>query len=65
MFLSERSEARGSERREEGMSERSQKTSVPEPIMTKDNKYKCPLDQEEYDNKEDYDAHCVEEHDVL
>ncbi len=33
--------------------------------MTKDNKYKCPLDQEVYDNRADYDAHCKEEHDVM
>jgi hypothetical protein len=39
--------------------------TVPEPEMTKDNKYKCPLDQAIYDNKEDYEAHCKEEHDVL
>jgi hypothetical protein len=39
--------------------------SVPEPEMTKDNKFRCPLDQEVYDNGEDYDRHCKEEHDVL
>ncbi|MCL4429775.1 MAG: hypothetical protein M1167_03375 [Chloroflexi bacterium] len=33
--------------------------------MTKDKKFKCPLDQEVYDNREDYEAHCKEEHDVL
>jgi hypothetical protein len=39
--------------------------TIPEPEMTKDKKYKCPLDQEVYDNKKDYEAHCKEEHDVL
>lgn len=39
--------------------------TVPEPEMTKDKKYKCPIDQEVYDNKEDYEMHCKEEHDVL
>jgi hypothetical protein len=39
--------------------------TVPEPEMTKDNKFKCPLDQTIYDNKEDYEKHCKEEHDVL
>jgi hypothetical protein len=47
--------------------ERSKKDNitVPKPEMTKDKKYKCPLDQAVYDNKEDYEAHCKEEHDVL
>ena len=39
--------------------------TVPEPEMTKDKKYKCPIDQEVYDNKKDYEMHCKEEHDVL
>jgi len=39
--------------------------TVPKPEMTKDKKFKCPLDQQVYDNKKDYDAHCKEEHDVL
>jgi hypothetical protein len=39
--------------------------TVPEPEMTKDNKFKCPQDQTIYDNKEDYEKHCKEEHDVL
>ena len=41
------------------------RVTVPEPEMTSDKKYRCPLDQEEYDNREDYEAHCKEEHDVL
>ncbi len=39
--------------------------TVPEPEMTEDNKFKCPLDQAVYDNRKDYDRHCKEEHDVL
>ncbi len=39
--------------------------TVPEPEMTNENKFKCPLDQQIYDNREDYEAHCKEEHDVL
>ncbi len=41
------------------------RVTVPKPELTKDKKYRCPLDQEVYDNKEDYEAHCKEEHDVL
>ncbi len=43
----------------------SPRVTVPDPEMTKDNKFKCPLDQQVYDNREDYEAHCKEEHDVL
>ncbi|MGD0644567.1 MAG: hypothetical protein ABSA75_06655 [Candidatus Bathyarchaeia archaeon] len=39
--------------------------TVPKPEMTKDNKYKCPLDQTVHDKKSDYDKHCKEEHDVM
>jgi hypothetical protein len=41
------------------------RVTVPEPEMTGDKKYRCPLDQEVYEKREDYDAHCREEHDVL
>ena len=41
------------------------RVTVPKPEMTTDRKFKCPLDQEVYDNREDYEAHCKEEHDVL
>ena len=41
------------------------RVTVPEPEMTNDKKFKCPLDQQVYDNREDYEAHCKEEHDVL
>jgi hypothetical protein len=39
--------------------------TIPEPEITADNKYKCPLDQAVYDSKQDYDKYCKEEHDVL
>ncbi len=38
---------------------------VPEPEMTPDKKFKCPIDQEVYTNKKDYEKHCHEEHDVM
>lgn len=41
------------------------RVTIPKPEMTKDKKYKCPLDQAVYDNKKDFEAHCKEEHDVL
>ena len=41
------------------------RVTVPEPEMTVDKKYRCPIDREVYDNRKDYDAHCHEEHDVL
>ena len=44
---------------------RDPKITVPKPEMTKDKKFKCPLDQTVYDNKKDYEKHCKEEHDVL
>jgi hypothetical protein len=37
----------------------------PKPQITDDKKFKCPIDQEVYDNREDFEAHCKEEHDVL
>lgn len=39
--------------------------TVPKPEMTSDKKYRCPIDQEVYDDKKDYESHCHEEHDVL
>jgi hypothetical protein len=41
------------------------RVTVPAPEMTEDKKFKCPLDQAVYDNREDYEAHCKEEQDVL
>jgi len=40
----------------------SKKTSVPEPEMTSEGKFKCRADNQEYDNREDYESHCMEEH---
>ena len=34
---------------------RDPKITVPKPEMTKDKKFKCPLDQTVHDNKEDYE----------
>jgi hypothetical protein len=39
-----------------------EKSSIPEPKKTANGKYKCPADNQEYDTREDYDAHCKEEH---
>jgi hypothetical protein len=41
------------------------RVTIPTPEITKEKKLKCPIDQEVYDNREDYEAHCKEEHDVL
>jgi hypothetical protein len=41
------------------------RVTVPEPEITNEKKFKCPIDQEVYDNREDYESHCKEEHDVL
>ena len=38
------------------------KSKTPEPEMTSEGKYKCRKDNQEYDNREDYNAHCMEEH---
>ena len=46
-------------------SRRESNITVPKPEMTKDKKFKCPLDEEVYDKREDYEKHCKEEHDVL
>ena len=34
----------------------------PEPEKTAEGKYKCKKDNMEYDTKEDYEAHCSEDH---
>ncbi len=39
--------------------------TIPEPIITQDKKYKCPIDQAVYDDRKSYEQHCTEEHDVL
>ncbi len=40
----------------------SKSKSRPKPEMTSEGKYRCRFDNQEYDTKEDYDAHCMEEH---
>jgi hypothetical protein len=39
--------------------------TIPKPEMTPHKKFKCPLDQQIYETKEEYETHCKEEHDVL
>jgi hypothetical protein len=41
------------------------RVTIPEPEMTNEKKFKCPIDQQVYDNREDYNSHCKEEHDVM
>ena len=41
------------------------RVTIPEPEMTGEKKFRCPIDQEVYDNRKDYESHCKEEHDVL
>jgi hypothetical protein len=43
----------------------SPRVTIPEPEMTDEKTFRCPIDQEVYDNREDYESHCKEEHDVL
>lgn len=38
------------------------KKNIPEPEMTSEGKYRCRKDNQEYDNREDYESHCMEEH---
>jgi hypothetical protein len=38
------------------------KEKMPEPEMTKNRKYRCRRDNQEYDTREDYDSHSKEEH---
>jgi len=40
----------------------SKKNKVPEPEMTSEGKFRCRADKQEYDNREDYESHCMEEH---
>ena len=35
---------------------------IPDPIMTSEGKYRCKMDNQEYDSREDYESHCMEEH---
>jgi hypothetical protein len=41
------------------------RVTIPEPEMTKDNKFRCPIDQAVYSDRKEYNMHCKEEHDVL
>ena len=41
------------------------RVTIPEPEITKEKKFRCPIDQEVYADRKDYDNHCKEEHDVL
>jgi hypothetical protein len=36
--------------------------NMPEAKKTAEGKWKCPKDNMEYDTKQDYEAHCKEEH---
>jgi hypothetical protein len=38
------------------------KKNVPAPEMTSNGKFRCKADKNEYDTREDYEAHCMEEH---
>jgi len=38
------------------------KKKIPEPEMTSEGKFRCRQDSQEYDNREDYETHCMEEH---
>jgi hypothetical protein len=44
------------------LKEKNDMENIPEPEMTSKGKYKCRKDNHEYDNREDYEAHCKEEH---
>jgi hypothetical protein len=46
----------------EFLEEKNDMENIPEPEMTSKGKYKCRKDDQEYDNREDYEAHCKEEH---
>lgn len=35
---------------------------MPKPEMTSEGKYRCKTHKQEYDTREDYEAHCMEEH---
>ena len=38
------------------------KENVPEPEITSEGKFRCRRDKQEYDNRQDYETHCKEEH---
>ncbi len=41
---------------EEDLKRTAPRVTIPDPEMTKDKKFKCPIDQEVYDNRKDYDG---------
>ena len=41
------------------------RVTIPEPEMTRDKKFRCPIDKEVYANRADYESQCKEENDVL
>lgn len=41
------------------------RVTVPDPEITDDKRFKCMLDQQVYNNRKAYEAHCKVEHDVL
>jgi hypothetical protein len=38
------------------------KKNIPESEMTSEGKFKCRADNQEYDNREDYESHCMADH---
>jgi hypothetical protein len=44
------------------MKKENMENKIPEPEKTPEGKYKCRKDSMEYDTREDYEAHCEEEH---
>lgn len=40
----------------------SKRLNIPEPERTAEGKFRCKADNQEYDTREDYEAHCMEEH---
>jgi hypothetical protein len=39
-----------------------EKKNIPEPERTSEGKYRCKADKKEFDSREDYEGHCMEEH---
>jgi uncharacterized C2H2 Zn-finger protein len=58
-------ENKASDYEDEGLRRTAPRVTIPDPEITNEKKFRCPIDQQVYDNREDYEAHCHEEHDVL
>lgn len=58
-------EKKASDYEDEELRRTAPRVTVPDPEITNEKKFRCPIDQQVYDNREDYEAHCHEEHDVL